>query len=91
MEIIELKDTIKWGQQRLFSPETWPGKSKTERQFLADQVVDAFHRKMAEIEVDIRWVPRGPALQVKSGTAPSQRKLNSLLEEAYAEAGAASG
>ena len=81
----------KWGKDRLFSTDTWPGKNHVEIQLLADQVVDAFHQKVADAELNVQWIPRLPALNDKGGEGQPRREaddievLGEMLEEAYSE------
>ena len=85
------EENWKWGKDRLFSRSTWPGKSRDEIQFLADQVVDTFHQKVARAELDVQWMPRIPALNDKGGEERPRREaddteaLGEMLEEAYSE------
>lgn len=71
-------------KERLFSPDTWPGKSKAERQFLANQVVDAFHKKVSELGLDIQWQPKYSHFVVKSGNI-TQKRLVELVNESYVD------
>lgn len=82
MQIIELNSET-CGQERLFSPETWPETTREERHELANQVVDAFHRAAAEAELRAQWIPRSATVKLEEGEV-SAETLEAMIEAAYA-------
>lgn len=88
-----LVDQKKWGKGRLNSLEQWPGTNRPERQDLANQVVDLFHRKVqvqrkeTKSGVDVQWKPGAGELKPLGHTTDEDINLSffeKLLEECYA-------
>lgn len=84
--MIELKNTKKWGKERLFSTDTWGDIPKNHRQAKADEVVDTFHRLAKEAGVMVQWLPKVPALRGEDVKVGDVTNLERLLERAYEEA-----
>jgi hypothetical protein len=90
---IKMKNTFH--RDRLFSTDTWPGKSLEEIHELSELVVDSFHEKVVNLGNDLQWNPSTASVWEKGilikpdGTQHkrlTKKELEDILEECYEEA-----